>query len=92
MGLIKNNISESLNQDPNVGTASDSSLPGDWKDAAAHMPIFYPINKDKRILVQGVLQAVVQSQGLLLEPGNNYIQKVKDTTLEFVRFIEENSK
>lgn len=86
MGLIKNTSSESMNQDLGIQSTSGSSQPGDWKGTHITM------NKDKRILVQGVLQAVVQSQGLLLEPGNNYIQKVKDTTLEFVRFIEENSR
>jgi hypothetical protein len=50
------------------------------------------VNKDKRILVQGILQAVIQSQGLLLEPGVNYIQKVKETTMDLVKFVEENSK
>lgn len=51
-----------------------------------------PVNKDRRILVQGILQAVIQSQGLLLEPNNGYINKVKETTLDLVKFVEENSK
>lgn len=53
---------------------------------------YVPVNKDKRILVQGILQAVIQSQGLLLEPNEGYINKVKEVTLDLVKFVEEHSK
>lgn len=55
-------------------------------------PVHVAVNKDKRILVQGLLQAVLQSQGLLLEPNNGYINHVKAVTLDLVKFVEENTK
>jgi len=88
MGLIKNTTSESINQDTGLGKVT-ADTGGDWRGNSV---VYTPINKDKRILVQGILQAVVQSQGLLLEPGKDYITKIKETTLELVRFVEENSR
>jgi len=79
MGLVKQ-------ENTTVQTELLIDKPGDIKVS------YQSVNKDRRILVQGILQAVVQSQGLLLEPGTNFVQKVKDTTLELVRFVEENSK
>lgn len=69
----------------------NQSLSGDMSEAA-HKQITGYVNKDKRILVQGLLQAVLQSQGLLLEPHDGYINKVKEITLDLVKFVEEHSK
>lgn len=79
MGLIKQ--TESYAKGVDVPTISP----------IADRPTNVSVNKDRRILVQGVLQAVIQSQGLLLEPGD-YLQKVEQTTLRLVKFVEENSK
>ena len=82
-------INAKATTDPNV-------KPGDNKGlitTATSLPIkFIPINKDKRILVQGILQAVLQSQGLLMELTGNYTDKVKNVTLDLVNFVEEQTK
>lgn len=85
MGLRKDNVisySKDCGQTPTEHTAPQIASVGQS---------YTPINKDKRILVQGILQAVIQSQGLLLEPGD-YLDKVEQTTLRLVKFVEENTK
>jgi hypothetical protein len=52
----------------------------------------YDAKKSKRILVQGVLQAVIQAQGLLMSVNGNWEEQVERTTLRFVQFAEENLK
>lgn len=87
MGLIKQSTTESFQKDDKPGLDVPTISPianrkvGNFEDAKSH-----------RILMQGILQAVIQSQGLLLEPNNGYINKVKETTLDLVKFVEENSK
>lgn len=83
MGLIKH--LESFQR-------SDQPIDSDVLSEAAHKQVTGYVNKDKRILVQGLLQAVLQSQGLLLEPHDGYINKVKEVTLDLVKFVEEHSK
>lgn len=49
--------------------------------------------KDTRILVQGILQAVLQSPGLASgEPNEDYLKVVKDTTIDLVEFVRNFGK
>lgn len=102
MGLIKGSITgetnvETFSSAEGRKVTEDHGIPA---ISPLFVPDVTPTNKkvgnfedakSKRILIQGILQAVVQSQGLLLEPGD-YIEKVKKTTLDLVKFVEENSK
>lgn len=90
MGMIKATESFQKDNNPNLDVPAISPLAEHQRAYTELIP--KTMNKDKRILVQGILQAVIQSQGLLLEPNNGYINKVKETTLDLVKFVEENSK
>lgn len=106
MGLIKvpkDQITEYVKEDNKPALPSESFQKD--RDVASSIPAISPlssafeaektlkyVNKDRRILVQGILQAVIQSQGLLLEPNEGYINKVKEVTLDLVKFVEEYSK
>jgi len=92
MGLIKQSTQESYTQGLDVPAISPIAKTDNLVNPEQYTERYKPMNKDKRILVQGILQAVIQSQGLLLEPNNGYINKVKEATLDLVKFVEEHSK
>lgn len=90
MGLVKQSTQESYTKGMDVPSISPLVQELSTK---IHAPVNHaPMNKDKRILVQGILQAVAQSQGLLLEPGGTWEERVENSTKRFVKFVEEQSQ